>query len=303
VKREQPLINVYQDELTVPTEFSRIISFGWLPEGKSPFLDPRVRQAFSRAINRDLWFDVVYNISRFEAEGLPVLTRHNTALSGALEGWWLDPKGKEFGSNGKHLTYDLGEATKLLAAAGYPNGLDALSNYVTTSEFPVAKHAEIMDGFLNEAGIRGTVTPLDYTNDYIPRFRDGKGQYQGWAHITGSGGGDDPIGILSNQYWSKGGSSSFLGFTSGARNETAGDPKVDGLIESARVERDTDKRKALVHDLQRHLAEAMYAVPAPGVGTGFTVAWPCVANFRVFNGARLNYGIWIDQTKPPFKTS
>ena len=302
IKREQPLINIYQDELGAPAEFSRLLAFGWLPEGKSPFIDQRVRQAVSMAIDRDLWLDVVFNASRFEAEGLPVTKRWNTALGGALEGWWLDPTGRDFGPNAKYLSHDLAEATKLLAAAGYASGFDTLSSYVTGPEFPVAKHAEMMDGFISNVGIRSTVSPLDYTNEYIPRFRDGKGRYQGWAHVGGAVG-DDPVGILASQYWSRSGVSSFLGFSTSGRNDVSGDPKVDGLIEAARVERDTSKRKELIYDLQRHLAGAMYAVPAPGVGTALTVAWPCVANFRVFSGARLNYGVWIDESKPPFKAS
>ncbi len=73
------------------------------------------------------------------------------------------------------------------------------------------------------------------------------------------------------------------------------------MIEKARVELDSEKRRALVFDIQRYLAKPMYSLQPPGPGTGFTVAWPAVGNFRVFQGARLNYGLWVDDTKPPFK--
>jgi hypothetical protein len=33
------------------------------------------------------------------------------------------------------------------------------------------------------------------------------------------------------------------------------------------------------------------------------MAWPCVANYRVFPGSRYNYRLWIDDQQPPFKTA
>ncbi|HEY7269113.1 MAG TPA: ABC transporter substrate-binding protein, partial [Dehalococcoidia bacterium] len=289
VKREQPLISVYQDELGAPADFSRLLVFGWLPEGRTPFIDQRVRQAVSMAVDRDLYLNVIFNTPAFAAEGLPVMTRWNTVLSGAREGWWLDPAGTEFGPNSKYLRHDIAEGKKLLAAAGYPNGFSVKSNYVTSAEFPVARQAEMMDGFIRELGIRTTVNPLGYSDEYIPKYRDGNGQYEGWAYVAGSTN-DDPVASMSNQYWSRGGIPSFQGFSAGGRNDQSGDPKVDTWIEQARVELDVDRRKSILKDLQRYLAGQMYSIPAPGVGTAFTVAWPCVGNFRVFSGARLNYG-------------
>jgi len=31
------------------------------------------------------------------------------------------------------------------------------------------------------------------------------------------------------------------------------------------------------------------------------MAWPALANYRVYQGSRLNYGLWVDDTKAPFK--
>ena len=87
--------------------------------GKSPFLDERVRQAFSMSIDRDLYMDTFLNVAKFQSEGLPVETRWNTGLAATFDGWWLDPKGKNFGPNAKYYKHDIAEAKKLLAAAGY----------------------------------------------------------------------------------------------------------------------------------------------------------------------------------------
>jgi hypothetical protein len=70
-------------------------------------------------------------------------------------------------------------------------------------------------------------------------------------------------------------------------------------VVKGRVEQDTEKRKAIVNDLQRYLAKPMYAIPALGLATGLTAAWPALANWRVWEGARPNYRIWIDPTKAP----
>jgi ABC-type transport system substrate-binding protein len=48
VKREEPRISVYQSEYGTAFGGTRILIFGWLPEGKSPYTDERVRQAILR---------------------------------------------------------------------------------------------------------------------------------------------------------------------------------------------------------------------------------------------------------------
>ena len=62
IKREEPRLQIYPTDLAPNTES---ISFGWLPEGKSPFLDERVRQAFSMSWDRDVWIDAFFNVSNF----------------------------------------------------------------------------------------------------------------------------------------------------------------------------------------------------------------------------------------------
>src|SRR5262249_11900821 len=152
-------------------------------------------------------------------DGLPVETRWNTALVATYEGWWLDPKGKDLGPNARYFQHDIGEAKKLLTAAGYPNGLQNVnSNYVTGPELgPQPKLAEIIDGFIREAGITSKVHSIDYASEYIPLYRDGRGQFEGWAYMSASTAtGSDPIGALASQFWAKG--ASFAGFSTSGKN-------------------------------------------------------------------------------------
>jgi peptide/nickel transport system substrate-binding protein len=234
---------------------------------------------------------------------MPVEARWNTHLAATNEGWWLDPRSKDFGPNAKYFTHDVAEAKKLLAAAGFPNGFETISSYVTSGELPTAKHAEIIDGFMSELGLKSKVNGLDYATQYIRQYRDGNGQYEGWAYMSTAGAptGGDAVGALSNQFWSRGGAPSFHGFSISGKNDKSGDPQVDAMIEKARVELDTEKRRALVFEIQRYLAKPVYSLLPPGPGTGFTVAWPALGNFRVYQGARLNHALWVDDTKPPLR--
>ena len=61
--------------------------------------------------------------------------------------------------------------------------------------------------------------------------------------------------------------------------------------------------RALVFEIQRYLAKAMYSISAPGAATALAVAWPALANYRVWQGIRNNYRWWIDETKPPFRSA
>jgi hypothetical protein len=75
-------------------------------------------------------------------------------------------------------------------------------------------------------------------------------------------------------------------------------------VEKARLEKDATKRKALVQDLQRHLAKTIYGLINPGTANKFSVAWPSVRNYQVYRhlGASpwTHYSVWLDQTKAPF---
>jgi len=103
---------------------------------KSPMIDERVRQAFAMSLDRDLWIDTWFNVPSFTKEGLPVETRYNTAIPGRWDGYWLDPRDtKAFGENAKYYSHNVAEAKKLLAAAGYANGVEFASHHIVTADY------------------------------------------------------------------------------------------------------------------------------------------------------------------------
>src|SRR5205807_8092660 len=135
---------------------------------KTPaFRDGRVRQAMSMSWDRDLWIAVQSNVDKFQAAGLQIETRWNTALPATddVYDWWLDPKGKEFGENAKYLKMDIAEAKKLMAAAGYANGLDIVNVIATGAGYDANWNAnDILNGFAKEVGFRFTNVVKDYAN-------------------------------------------------------------------------------------------------------------------------------------------
>jgi peptide/nickel transport system substrate-binding protein len=302
IKRDIPDLNVYS---IVPNLISGgdALRFGTTPTpANKPFMDERVRQALSMAHDRDLFIDAFYNVKTFEAEGLPVNTYWYTSIGNA-PGWWLDPKGKDFGPNARYFEYNPAEAKKLLAAAGYPNGFEVISNSIGGNErgpeYP--RWVEVREGFMQAIGIKTVSNLVNYQTVYIPKLRDGLGEFDGWAYTSGAPSADDAVAYLAWR-WTPG-SSFFLGFDANGTGDHSGDPYVNSQVAKARAELDTERRRALVYDVQKHLAKTMYAISQPGIADEFQVAWPAIGNFAVYEADRRgpNFHWWIDETKPPFK--
>jgi peptide/nickel transport system substrate-binding protein len=306
LKREVPQVAMYAGDITA--QGNRTI-FGWLTPA---FRDERVRQAMSMSYDRDTWIEVWNNASKFEAEGLPIERRWFgpfPSVSENYDGWYLDPRlEKDFGANAKFYKHDLAEAKKLLAAAGFPNGLEAVSNYVAGREYGVNFHqqVEVRQGFAAEAGFSFTNNLVDYQTEFIPKYRDSNGNFEGIAYRSGppptSG---DPVAQMHYWYHSKAGAS-FFGFDAAGKGDFSGDPQVDSAITKAQQEFDSDKRKALITDLVKYLGGKMYSIQGVGGASAFDLAWPAVANYRVWRGGSANTQRtantmwWLDTSKPPF---
>jgi peptide/nickel transport system substrate-binding protein len=302
-KRDVPQVDIYEYES--PGFSVNQLTFGWLPtDANKPFKDARVRKAVSLAIDRDAWIDAFNNVSGFEKDGLPVKTAWNTNLAAGAGSWWLDPQAKDFGSEAQWYAFNVTEAKKLLAAAGYPNGVSVDSIYIGGTQLgsDFQRRVGVMDTFTQDVGFKVSPKVIDYTAEYVPILRDSNGKFEGWGYRAGGSPANDAVAYLSTLYHSKYGGPGFLGFDVNGKGDGSGDPEIDSALNKARAETDSNKRLALVHDVQRMLAKHMYMVPAvPGQATGFQVAWPALANFQAFQGDRRTQAFhwWIDTTKAP----
>jgi ABC-type transport system substrate-binding protein len=299
LKREAPHLSLYLDEVSANPGQQTI--FGYKPG--SPFLDERVRQAFSMSVDRDAWIELIYNVSKFEAEGMPIESRWNTDLpNDVYKGWWLDPQGRDFGPNAKYFQHNIAEAKSLLAAAGFPNGVPVISSHFTTNDYGAAfpGHVEVLEGMSREAGFQFTKNIIQYQQEFIPQYRDAKGNYDGISYRLGPAApSPDPAARLIYNYY-KGGDG-FYGFDAAGRGDFSGDPHVDAELLKARAELDDAKRRTIIHEMQRYLGGKRYALRWPGGANRLLVANSMVKNFNVFRGAGAPLTIvgykdyWLDQ--------
>jgi ABC-type transport system substrate-binding protein len=307
LKRDIPQLNLFLGEVNA---IGNRTIFGW----RTPALrDERVRQAFSMSYDRDLWIEVQNNASKFEAEGLPIERRWYSpfpSLASSYDGWRLEPRDeKSFGPNAKYYKHDLAEAKKLLAAAGFANGLELPSSFVRGTEYGIGfqKEVEVRQGFNTEAGIRFQNNPIDYQTEFIPKYRDSNGNFEGISYRSGppptSG---DPVAQMHYWYHSKAGSS-FFGFDAAGKGDGSGDPYVDSTLTKAQQEPDSEKRKTLITELVRYLGGKMYSVQGIGGSSNFDLAWPAVQNVSAYRGGSANNARvqniywWLDDTKPPLR--
>jgi len=307
-KKDVPALNLYKESVSGG---GYRMFFGWQ---HAPVRDKRVRQAWSMAIDRDLLIETQGGAKEFEQAGLSVEKRWNSALqtTDQTAGWWLDPRGKDFGPNAKYYQYNVAEAKKLLAAAGYSDGPEMISNYAVGGIGlygpDYVKYVDIWEGMAKDAGFKVTRKEINYTTDFLPKIRDSQGVFGGHSYKTGPPPPtSDPVNQLTYEY-SKAGGSGFHGFDLGGKGDASGDPYIEDQLHKARLEADVEKRRSIVFDVQRYLAEQQYCIQYPGGSTPYSVQWPALRNYRVFFGGDgltnvTNYmNWWVDDAQPPLKT-
>jgi ABC-type transport system substrate-binding protein len=295
----------YQYARSVPA-----ITFG--VEGDSPFKDERMRQAVSMLVDRAGVTEFLSNKSKFEAEGLQVPERWATMISADWEGAWTDPRDeKNFGANSKYYKRDVAEAKKLIAAAGYPNGVDTTLNYPGNPPVNIGSVVAIYADNLRDGGIRGKATEIEYVNGFVPNFlyayiKGGKG-YNGMAVQALVASPTVPLAMYTHHH--KDGSRFQGASPDGVTDAHLGDPTINAMIEKAMVEFDKDKQNAIAQDFARYSSGKMYWINTPNVSgytIGFTLAWPVIGNRGVYRSSQSGIATvetdiqrWIDDTQAP----
>lgn len=317
-KRDVPALNLYVED--PPAQYG-IFRFGWNPALKTPFRDKRLRQALALSIDRDLWVDTFYNVGRYAAEGIALNAYLHTAVQAntagvfaGLESYWLNPRDKEFGPNAKYFQNQVAEAKKLVAAAGFANGVEATANYPLTPGYGDAfiKQLDVFTDMAKAAGITFIANNPNFNVDFRPKFGDSPGDFDGvTTRFRPAGGIFDPVEVAVYEFVPNAGIS-YSGFFSEGSSWKQGDAAYTTLLKRARQEFDEKKRISLLQDFQRMEAENQYQPSFPGVASGLSLAWPAVRNVNVnrleppafvVSGAALQrVGVWLDTTLPPFKS-
>jgi peptide/nickel transport system substrate-binding protein len=249
----------------------------------APWRDERVRQAMSMALDRNGLFDLAYNVSRLKDKGLDVPVRFNNIIPAGFPKAWLDPVGTEAGDTAKFFTYNLAEAKKLLAAAGYADGFSTTYQY--TGNGYGALHntiAEASQGMLTALGIKSTIDVQDYNSKYYSQTY--RGNFSGIAFGPESSFNDPgsyPLRLFTTNTLNKG---------------TDTDEQLSNMAFAQQREMDPDKRRQLLHDIQKYHASKLYVVPsALGGGPTWTAVRPDVKNAVNFR-PRVSYGYGAEAT-------
>ena len=132
--------------------------FGWKPAGKSPFRDERVRQADLACSWTATCSSTRSSTSASSSSRACPWSRAGTRRPGADsdDGWWLDPKGKDFGPNAKYFKLDVAKAKKLHGRGGLRQRPRQPSSYVAGTEYSAAyaKHRRASNGMARRPAFR-----------------------------------------------------------------------------------------------------------------------------------------------------
>ncbi|MCX6020211.1 MAG: ABC transporter substrate-binding protein, partial [Chloroflexi bacterium] len=238
---------------------------------KAPWNNEKVRMATSKALNRQEIVDT---------------------MAGG-RGWfqmaWANPGPDWFLPEAELKTawkQDIDGAKKLLAEAGFPNGIDA-SLWCANYGVQYVPTCELMATQLAKAGIRVKINVHDQPV-YLTKVFVRDGQFDDLAYGP-QGTYLEPDLWLSAYYHSDGGRNS--GYTR--------DKALDKMIEDQRRELVPEKRKAIILEIQRYLLQKNYQLP---VYSDLLTAgsWPWLKNRSYSAGqdypaARAPEYYWIDQ--------
>jgi peptide/nickel transport system substrate-binding protein/glutathione transport system substrate-binding protein len=214
--------------------------------GRSPLNDVRIRQALNYAIDRDA-INKVMNDGLGEPSCAPLPT----------EFWATDP------STVNYYTHDPERAKKLLAEAGYANGIDLNGWGASTQSF--LKDQELVVTQLARSGIRVKMTPGTGAQN-MQRFMLEK---KGDLLLTPTGGFPDPSQLYEALF-----AKQALRNASGIEL-----PGFRSLLDATARTEDRAQRKAAFAKLQRFVIEQAMQLPQY-VKAGVVVMTPKVQNLH-----------------------
>jgi peptide/nickel transport system substrate-binding protein len=246
--------------------------------GNSPYKDIRVRQALSKAIDRQAWLDLLYM-----SQGKHFIN----ALPASMGKWWLNPESADAGPGAANYKFDPKASRDLLKAAGMENM--PLRFIFTNNAYGdrFNQGAEATAGMLKEAGFSPQIITQDYLKEYIDAKGTFFGNYEGVFYGLQTPF-SDPHDYLFN-----------MNHPSSARNHIGvDDPKLTAMIDDEEKTTDEAARLKKVHDIQRYWIEQMYYIPV-AVGFDFSFRQPWVKSLYYSGsygwGAEALFQSWIDK--------
>jgi peptide/nickel transport system substrate-binding protein len=259
-------------------QFFKYQALGWgkfyMRTDQPPFNDIRVRRALSLAINRQAWLEALdFGEGCFVTGPIPC----------ALTEWRLDPQEID-PARAKYLVgFDREEAKRLLAEAGYPNGFTTPMYHHPGYPTPWPSRYELAVDELSKVGIKAELKPQEY-GDYISTTYLGKFDKLAMGPITPFLEVDDFLyGVFYPDQPNNRGH--------------IDDPELNAMLIAQRQEMNPEKRKRIVHDIQRYLADKAYYVYIP-TGLSYQVLQPHLKGFTPKIGQTMVHKLiaaWLDK--------
>jgi peptide/nickel transport system substrate-binding protein len=239
-----------------------------------PFNDIRVRRAISLAIDRKAWNDaLLYGEGCIDSGPVPC----------AMRDWKLDADKIE-PARAKYLVgHDLQEAKKLLAEAGHARGFTTPAFHWPGYAPPWRSYYELVVDNLSKIGITAELKPEEY-GKYISTTYLGKYEKMAIGPVTPFTEVDDFL---------------FGGFYPEQPNNRAhvADAELNKLLVAQRRELDEGKRREIIHEIQRYLADKAYYVYLPN-SPQYISHPPYVKGFKHHDGYGLGMRLvftWLDR--------
>ena len=230
----------------------------------SPVRKQEVRQAISLATDRD---ELVKIVTGGQGEwGFP----------GAMYGLFTQAEVKQV------YKYDLEGAKRLMAQAGYPNGVNLEWPIPNDEEQVNVSMYQLLQSQWKKAGINVELKFLDKTEQRALRrqaqFDVDIGQGLGGLH-------DDPDSLQYGRYHSK----------SPNNNGHVRDPELDKMLEASRSETNAEKRREIMRQTSKYIAEKAWTVELL-YRPNWYLWQPYVKNYKPNFGSQADYwAVWLDK--------
>ena len=262
-KKRRPDL-LYQDFL------NNVTTGLYMRTDKPPFNDVRVRRAISLAVDRQAIIDAVY----LKGEPSPAIAR-------GVPEW--SPRIDQLGAGAKYYKPDPKEARRLLAEAGFPNGLKTQLNATPGYGSDMTDALQLVQRQLKDNGINAEIKLQEYGAYMSTTFQ---GKYEGMAmgpfSITW-----EPHSNLYGMYMPE----------QGRNSSHVSDPTIISLLREEMRTKDLEARRKLIFDIQRYAADQQYYVYLYCIG--LTGSWhPSLKNYAP--NSTFDYGnrvaaLWLDR--------